>query len=165
MKNQRTFNRERPKTNPPTKRAKQMKKKIVSLERVVGWDDTALVLLKKTGVWYTAQCGGVSCTHPHAEGYAISIRDFAQDFDDCSYGCQYIGHKDNSEARMKLGKDFDTYCREKTKSWKWSIRFDFERVEETQEGWLPVIVNGMVDDFDDFIFENERGFIHNGNCD
>lgn len=124
---------------------------------------TALIILKRTGVHYSAQCGGIGCTHPTVEGFVFAIGEFAQDFDDCSFGCHYISG--DHDVQMKLGSAFDAYCVEKCKDWRWQIRFDFERVAEVQEGWIPVICNGVVDQFYDFALINAKGFIHNGNCD
>jgi len=141
-----------------------MKKQIVPVDLVTG-DLTTLIILRSSGIFYTAQCGGIGCTHPSAEGFAIAVGEFAQDFDDCSFGCHYISDADNGEARQLLGEAFDKYCLEKCDGWRWNIRFDFDRVAEVQEGWLPVIVNGVIDEFYDFAFQNAKGFIHNGNCD
>ena len=135
---------------------------IISVDEVTH-DITPLIILKHTGVFYTAQCGGMECQHPQAEGFVIGIGMFAQDFDDCSFGCQHIHHE--PKRQKKLAEAFDAYCRERTKNWRWKIRADFERTHEFMEGWLPVIVDGMFDDFYRTYFDNLRGIIHTGNCD
>lgn len=68
-------------------------------------------------------------------------------------------------ARKRLADDFDEYAREKTKSWNFEIRFDYDRIREVQEGWIPVVLNGKLDSFEDYTFDNAKGVIHNGNCD
>ena len=135
-------------------------KKVIEVFRTVGWDNTSLIILEKTGVYYTAQCGGVTCTHPEAEGYVINLGAFADDFDDCSYGCCYI--PENPHRRMDLANDFNEYCEKGTRNWIYQISFDFERIEETQEGWLPVVLNGELDGMK---LNNVKGIIHSGNCD
>lgn len=138
------------------------KKIIVPIDSVCG-ESTPLIILKNTGVFYTAQCDGLNCSHLAAEGYVISIGNFAGDFDECSFGCSYISQ--DLEVQMKLGDAFDLYCIERCDGWRWKIRFDFERVKEVREGWIPVICNGTVDDFYDFELVNAKGIIHSGNCD
>lgn len=138
-------------------------RKVIDIEYVVGEDQTALIVLEKTGVFYTAQCGGLGCTHPEAEGFVINVGRFASSFDTCKYGCSYLDMPECAEDRKTLAADFDNYAKEETKSWRWKIAFDWSRIDETQEGWIPVLLNGKVEDM--FEFENSPGFIHNGNCD
>lgn len=126
------------------------------------YDSTPLIILRETGIFYTAQCGGVSCTHPTAEGFVVSLGNFAQDFNDCAFGCQYISR--DPVAQLKLAKAFDEYCIKEMQGMRFEIRFDFERINELQEGWIPVIINGFLSDCD-VEFSNAKGIIHNGNCD
>lgn len=137
---------------------------VIDVDHVVN-DNTALIVLENTGVYYTAQCGGIGCSHPRAEGFVLQIGEFAQDFDDCSYGCSYLNLPSYKGQREKLANDFDLYCQEQTRSWRWKIRFDFDRLDEIQEGWLPVIINGVLDEFEGTKFNNQKAIIHNGNCD
>lgn len=137
---------------------------IIDIRSVVG-ELNAIIILHPTGIKYTAQCGGIGCTHPQAEGFAISVGNFGEDFNDCSYGCAYLDAPDMEEARKKLGSDFDDYCLDHTKSWRWNIRFDFDRVDEVQEGWIPVILNGKLDPFEDYTFQKTKAIFHGGNCD
>lgn len=139
-----------------------MNKIVIEIDRIVDTDNSALIMCHPTGVFYTAQCGGIACLRPEVEGYALNtIGGFAMDFDDCSFGCSYI-YKDNPDAQMALGKAFDEYAKEETKGWTFRIRFDFDRVEETLEGWIPVKVFGKIDDLE---FDGDIGIVHNGNCD
>ena len=142
-----------------------MKEKIIDSSYVIGTDDTALIVCMDTGIHYTAQCGGVGCTHPKAEGFLISVGKFAADFDTCKYGCSNLDLPESEDQRKQLATDFDKYAAEYTKSWRWKISFDWSRIDETQEGWIPVLLNGKLDDFEEFEFVNTPGFIHNGNCD
>lgn len=128
---------------------------------VVTGNNTPLIINHPTGVFYTAQCGGIGGTHPEAEGFVIGIDNFLQDFNDCAYGCSYIGQ--DSELQTRLANALDEYCKIMCEYWGFKIRIDFDRLNEIQEGWFPVIVNGRVSD--GFFAENAKGYIHNGNCD
>jgi len=135
---------------------------IVSTQQTIG------IVLSETGVKYTAQCGGVGCWHPVAEGFAIFFGDFAQDFDDCKFGCHTIGYPENKQARSKLGLAFQEYCNDylkKNKNLKYSIHFDFSEINETIEGWIPAIITGMFDEWNECYFDNCKIIIHAGNCD
>jgi hypothetical protein len=129
----------------------------IDVDRVV--DGTALIISYPTGITYTAQCGGVGCTHPVCEGFVLSLGSFMGSFDDCSYGCQHIEDL-SEEEKKKLGKDINAQMLSESKNWSMSILFDFDRINQMMEGWWPVVVNG----FDDW-GGTLRGFIHTGNCD
>jgi len=134
--------------------------KAIDVESVVG-EQTALIVLKETGVKYTAQTGGIGCYHPESEGYVISLGSFMQDFDTCVYGCFYI-HLD-IESQERLMKAVNRYCETNAPIGR-VIRFDESRISEAMEGWIPVILKGSLM-FPDINFNGEKGFIHNFNCD
>lgn len=142
-----------------------MKKITVEIDYVIPIEDTALIILAPTGVSYTAQCDGIACSHPEAEGFVLNVRKFASDFDTCQYGCSYLSRQDGGEMRRKLAEDFDKYAKEETADWRYKIRFDWSRIDETMEGWIPVLLTGKLHPFLDFEFKDAPGFIHNGNCD
>ena len=133
---------------------------LIEIESVVG-DDTGLVVLAPTGIKYTAQCGGMACMHPEAEGYLLSLGSFMQDFDTCEYGCLYIDR--NVESQKKLRDAVNEYC-EDNQPYGELIRFDDSRMSEVMEGWIPVVLNGSLR-FPEITFNGEKGFIHNFNCD
>lgn len=133
----------------------------IEVESVVGEDQTALIVLKNTGVTYTAQCGGLACMHPKAEGYVISLGTFMQDFDTCEYGCCYIDQDEGHQN--ELMEAVNAYCNNELPIHR-MIRFDESRKSEALEGWIPVILNGHLR-YQGVTFENDRGFIHNFNCD
>ena len=129
---------------------------------------TIAIILHKTGVLYTVQADGVGCGHPHSEGFIIFLGNFAQDFNDCSYGCYSMKYPDNTELRQNLAKDFDKYCEKYFAAYpklKYTIKFDYERINELMEGWTPVIINGLFDDWNKTYFDNCKAIIHTGNCD
>jgi hypothetical protein len=77
-----------------------------------------LIVLYPTGVYYTDQCGGMSCTHPEAEGFAIEWELWDCDLDQFS--------KDEN-VLISLNEV--------------NLRLDLDRLNETQENWIPVIAN------------------------
>lgn len=142
-----------------------MKKKVIDISYIVDVEDTALIVCMETGIYYTAQCGGVRCTHPESEGFVINVSNFASDFNTCKYGCEYLNMAEYEDNRKKLALDFEEYASKYTQGWRWKIAFDWSRIDQIQEGWIPVLLNGKLDEFEDFEFVNTPGFIHNGNCD
>lgn len=125
-------------------------------------EGTALIINYPSGVLYEAQCGGMMCLHNKYEGFAIQLGYLFDDFDDCSYGCDHI--QDIKNQRDRLADDLNTMLITNTKKWKFNIRFDFDRITELQEGWWPVLISGVIDDWNGLQGEF-RGIIHTGNCD
>ena len=134
----------------------------IEVESVVGEDSTALIVLHATGVIYTAQCGGMACTHPKAEGYVLSLGSFMQDFDTCQYGCLYIDRDEKHQRELMAA--VNKYCNMDNSSLGKVIRFDESSISQAQEGWIPVILNGHWP-YHNVTFDNDSGFIHNLNCD
>lgn len=130
----------------------------IDVDRIT--DDSVLIILHPTGIKYTAQCGGMSCTHPSAEGYAIPLGDFAEYLNGCDYGCEYLPQMPDKQKEFAAA--FDAYAKEETKDWIYKISFDHDRIGELQEGWIPVLLNGKMDDI---VFSYTKAFLHNGNCD
>jgi hypothetical protein len=59
---------------------------------------------------------------------------------------------------------FNAYCVSEGGPLGNAIRFDESRISEAQEGWIPVVLNGKWP-YHNVTFENDRGFLHNWNCD
>lgn len=140
---------------------------ILDASEIVGEDQIPLILLAPTGIVYTAQCGGVGCTHPEAEGFVIGLRaNFEQEINDCTYGCAHLSDQDEGgrKLREKLARDLHFFLFEASSDWNFKIEFDFERIDLLQEGWWPVVVIGEFDKFYGTHL-NHKGFIHIGNCD
>lgn len=136
---------------------------ILDVEMVVG-HNTALLIQYPTRIKYEVQAGGIGCTHPTCEGFCLNIGSLGQDFDDCSYGCYWID--DNKEIQKKLANDLEKYLEINTKYWRYQISFDYDRLDELQEGWWPVIVIGEIDGGSIATKNvNWKGYIHTGNCD
>ena len=133
---------------------------IIDIERVIDIDNTALIILAQTGIFYECQCGGRSCHHNQAEGYVLNLYSFANGLTGCNYSCSYLQYL--PDELNKFANDFNQFCIKITDRWTYRIRFDFDRINETMEAWIPVVLNG---ELDGNVFENTKAFIHNGNCD
>lgn len=123
-------------------------------------EGTILIISHNTGVLYSAQSGGVGCAHPSLEGYAICLGGFAENLTGCEYGCSHLAEM--PDAQKQFADIFNGYCNEETKRWTYQISFDYDRIKELQEAWIPVLLNGKMDDV---IFNNTKAIISNGNCD
>lgn len=134
---------------------------VISVD-IVNSEDTILILGFKTGIFYEAQCGGIGCEHPKFEGFVIALGKFMQDFDDCKYGCSHI--QNIPQQREKLASDLNVILINATSRWRYVIAFDFERISELREGWWPVIVSGVIDEWNK-TSGAFKGIIHTGNCD
>lgn len=130
----------------------------IEVERIS--EGTVLIVAYQTGVLYSSQSGGPSCSHPTFEGYAIGLGDFAEELTGCEYGCQYLNRI--PDKQKEFAAIFDAYCSSETKGWTYQISFDYDRISELQEGWIPVLLNGKMDDIS---FSNTKAIIANGNCD
>lgn len=140
-----------------------MKKLTLDIQMVVN-SGTALIVKHPTGVFYEVQAGGLGCTHPNCQGFVIDLGSFGQDFSDCSYGCAMISDDENKQK--ELADALNTYFTNQSKNSEYKISFDFERIDELEEGWWPVNVSGKLNGG---ILANDsvewEGYIHTGNCD
>lgn len=135
---------------------------ILDVNEILHDSQTALIILRPTGVFYTAQTGGVGCDHPKAEGILLPMPEWMQEFDDCSYGCQHLWQ--DEAARTRLADDLDAFFAFKRHDF---IQIDRDRLRELSEGWWPVIYNAPIGD--SFVQGQEpgpfKGYIYTGNCD
>lgn len=136
---------------------------IVEIESVVNVSDgqTALILLSETGVKYVCQCGGTACSQMEEEGFVLNVGGLINDFNGCDYGCQYLSR--DAQAQRRFADDVDMRLKQETDGWMWKVRFDYDRIDETKEGWIPVKTTGTYG-YEKTPFEY-KGFLHNGNCD
>jgi hypothetical protein len=133
---------------------------ILDVDDVVG-DLTALIISLPTGIFYTAQTGGMDCNHPQCEGLAIALPERLQNFDDCSYGCNHLWQM--PEAREKLANDLDAFFISERHI---HISIDRDKLSELSEGWWPVVYNRHLgDSFNGITPGPFKGYIHTGNCD
>lgn len=139
-----------------------MDKIIIDIDQVVSDDSSGLIILHKTGIFYTGQCGGISCTHPYTEGYLIDMGSLGDDIDECSFGCAYL--ESMPEKQKELGEVYDKMLQEYCKPLVIDLRFDFDRVTETQEGWIPLLLSGSPWGINQS-FDNQQCILHTGNCD
>lgn len=124
-------------------------------------DDMILIIRYATRIFYSSQCGGISCLHPEYEGFIKILT--LDDFDDCKYGCCAI--HSNIDLQTKLAKDLDNFLIDQTKNLTFKLSFDYDRLNDLKEGWWPVILNGRLDMFDDYVFRYHQAILCNGNCD
>lgn len=135
---------------------------VLDVDIAGGWNDDRAFLICgcKTGIYYTSQCGGLSCDHPEYEGFLITIYDVSKKIDDCEYGCSRIG-KDNTKLK-KLADKIDEILKE-TYSGIVSLTFDYDRILETKEGWWPV--NVVLSDKMTGLYFSGHGIVCGWNCD
>jgi len=125
----------------------------------------ALIIYEKTGIFYTAQCGGIGCRHPSAEGFFLPIWDLLPDLDECSYGCAELTKSlgfDQPELRARLAEAIDKALPAVCARYSFNLRFDYERIDQLMEGWWPLIITGILHDVGPL---DHKCFYHNGNCD
>lgn len=132
-----------------------MKKITIQLEtHIAPTGEKVIVIQRKTGVIYTAQVGGLACLQNSVEGYAINVGSgFFTRIDTCNHkgGC-WTMHKE-PEAKKQLAEIVDGILRADTLGHDWyykfNLSFDFDRIEDFEEAWIPVLVNGKLNWFDD----------------
>jgi len=91
----------------------------------------ALIVEHPTGVFYSQQCGGISCTHPEVEGFCIPINgnDEWEEFcsKTCDAGC-YGSDLSGFDAEIPFPRIADA-----------EIKLDRERLDKGTEAFVPVI--------------------------
>ena len=129
-------------------------------------DGAALIICAPTGIFYTAQCGGIGCTHPIAEGFFLPIWELLPGTDDCEYGCSDLTKAgpsyDRPDLRKKLADVIDAALPEACARFGFRLRFDHDRIDELQEGWWPLRITGHLHDVGPL---DHRCYYHSGNCD
>jgi uncharacterized protein DUF6210 len=157
-------------------------------------DMIPLIVLHKTGVFFTDQVGGMACCHPEAEGFVLRVSDYYKVIDDCKSGLCWIipdqscygetkiekkCRNDDIDAQNKIGAEIDIKFvmldREEGigfKDWHGTVinmRFDFDRVNELTEGWWPVKFDMKLNDNnwndDNSNYGKFKGILCTGNCD
>lgn len=118
------------------------------------YDVTPLIILCKTGIWWTQQSGHHGCELCYAEGFVIHFGG------ECHRHCDWIqGYSDPEKDELinEIDKSLEK-SDEKFRLVK-KVRFDTERKSEFIEGWIPVNVwlgNAL---------EPKKGILAIGNCD
>ncbi len=130
-------------------------------------DGAALIICAPTGIIYTAQCGGMACQHPEAEGFFLPIWELLPDIDDHEYGCSDLTKSprhDRPDLRQRLADAIDKglSAEFQRRPLGFTLRFDHERIDELQEGWWPLRITGHLHDVGPL---DHRCYYHNGNCD
>ena len=139
----------------------------IDADNVFSDDDfttTMLIVQAPTGIRYEVQMAGLACDHRAVEGFVLTLGQYAQDFDDCGYGCAFI----RDSAQEKLADALDAYfSRVSPANPNISFRIDRDRLSELEEGWWPVIVSGSRIGYvaSDEPLPDWRGYLHTGNCD
>lgn len=140
---------------------------VLDLDSLLIGDSNArgLIICAPTGIRYTAQCGGMGCTHPSAEGFYLPTWDLLPKLDDCEYGCSNLTKSplyDRPELRKKLADAIDAALPAALAKFSFKLRFDYDRIDELQEGWWPLLITG---ELHDARLDNHRCYYHAGNCD
>jgi hypothetical protein len=128
-------------------------------------DGCALVIQMPTGVKYEAQCGGLACTHPQVEGVYFPVWDVAPDLGDCEEGCSNLTKVPQPHDKPELRKAFADKIQKQLEDldkYSFKLRFDYERIDELQEGWWPLVITGTLYDVENL---NHKCVYHRGNCD
>lgn len=137
----------------------------IDLYDIMPDDGCALVVTAPTGIIYTAQCGGMLCMHPESEGVYFPIWDLLPEVDDCAHGCFSLTKSprcDNPELREKFAAIIYSNLQIATRPFSFSMGFNFSKIDELQEAWWPLIINGT---FSGVRFDNAECYYHRGNCD
>ena len=166
---------------------KIMSKKIehistIDADEIFPHSNCVLIICRNTGIYYTAQTGGMLCNHPVAEGFAIPLI-FEPDYDDCKENC-WISNNHGDEVSgggIALRKDSALKLNEELKKYKGfdikNIEFDFDRINEFTEGWWPVKFDRHIKTITmsdwrfkdgneaEQVYEKNNGYMHCGNCD
>lgn len=136
---------------------------------IVDHDDTcALVICAPTGIFYEAQCGGMGCTRPRAEGFFLPLWDIAPQIDECAMGCfdlsQHVARPefDRPDLRKALADAIDAAIAPMEQRYSFSLRFDYSRIDQLEEGWWPLRIKGTLHDVAGL---DHECYYHRGNCD
>lgn len=140
--------------------AAKMVKTVIDVDDVV--ENTAIIISAPTGIFYSAQCDGVACSHPEYEGYAMPFGHFGQNLDDCSFGCSYLSRPGFEDERKKLADAIDRNAINYSEDMTMKVRFDYSRLDELKEGWWPMLLDGK---FFDNQYTNHPVIVCAGSCD
>ena len=139
--------------------------KIIDIEWVVGFDEYALIILDKTGVFYSDQCGGISCLHPKYEGYCLQVPEYDFDsVDDHSLICG-VDYTKKDRNFHECAARIDSFFDSENFSFRMELKFDYSRISELKEGCWPVLVSGFLNGWDGFSIIDAPGILFTGNCD
>lgn len=123
-----------------------------------------LVIEDYRGVIYNAQIGGMACNQTEFQGIPIMLRNFDKDyvFELHNHLCCNWHDKETIAARKMLADKFDTLSH----GFELEMKFDYDRIDELQEGCIPVVLNGVYDKFGaEYDCNGKIGMIFTGNCD
>lgn len=137
-----------------------MDKIVIDVDDVV--ENTAIIISAPTGIFYSAQCDGLACSHPEYEGYVMTFGGFGQDLDDCSFGCAYLSRLEFADERKQLASAIDGHALGYCEGMTMKVRFDYSRLDELKEGWWPMLLDGK---FFDNQYANHPVIVCAGSCD
>lgn len=133
----------------------------ISLDHVGQMDGLDIVVLWKTGVLYSAQCGGIGCSHPEVEGfYLANVPEPLDMIDDCALGC--CGLSNDLVLKKKAANIIDEYL--KSDNVPYVDSFDYDNIGLFEEGIWPVKVTCEDGVFGTNII-NMSAVLFVGNCD
>lgn len=136
--------------------------------------EKVLIVPHPTKVAYSAQVGGLACLQKQIEGYAINLGSgFFTRIDTCNHkgGC-WTMHK-KPDQRLMLAEEVNRIITADTKSpdwdFKFTLSFDFGGIDEFEEAWIPVLISGKLNWFDDsgqVYYDNQPAILFTSdNCD
>ena len=127
--------------------------KIIEIDKFPQYFDWCqLIICAPTNIWIESQVGGHACHHPSIEGFVIDCPKYWAGIDDCEMGCHLIGDGKHKELQLEVAnviqKDFEEtqtqlipMLHKLSVNENIKLNFDFERINELEESWWPVIVD------------------------
>jgi hypothetical protein len=119
-----------------------------------------LVVEDKRGVVYDAQVGGMCCNQTEFQGIPFMLWGF-----DKYYTFELhitLCCPDDESDRQMMAECFDAL----PPCFELGMKFDYERINEFQEGCIPVLLSGVYDRFGTkYDCNGKKGMIFTGNCD
>lgn len=141
---------------------------VIDAWRMIQYQDNVdcLIIRHPTGVYYSNQCGGMLCTHPEFEGYALWVNEEME--------CEYVTHEhlcgmtyseDWHQTWMQAASELNEYLSKLADSNTFTFEFDYDNIREMQEGCIPVLISGKWEQYDGPEYDRAPAILFTGNCD
>ncbi len=133
------------------------------------WNDYKpyLIILSKTGIFYSDQVGGMACLHPTLEGFYYPLWFDIDDEIACKKGCMGMQENCNKLNRDLISNEINKQLVKETNNTIINLKFDYERINEMEESLYPVVIDFKYKK-DFYNSDNNytyKGFLITGNCD
>ncbi len=133
------------------------------------WDDDKpyLIILSKTGIFYSDQVGGMACLQPTLEGFYYPLWFDIDDKIACEKGCCYMQENSNKLNRDLIANEINKQLVKETNNAIINLKFDYERINEMEESLYPVVIDFKYkrDFYNSDNNYSYKGFLITGNCD